>query len=152
MDDIKNDKLRVLVTLREKYCVQKIEDFVSYCRFTLNKNDLVSWEEVNWSKIFLFTKTPVKGVKKTSVIVNEPLDKNFIEFAKSYALYHYMNGGKKINQRLNIVFRTLEAALLQVNGRSHIQYVNLTVLDQSVVPFHNAYPKPVAYASGKLLV
>ncbi len=121
MDNIKNDKLRVLETRREKYCAQKIDDFVSYCRFTLNKNDLVSWEEVNWSKVFLFTKTPVKGVKKSSVIVNEPLDKNFIEFAKSYVLYHYMNGGKKINQRLNIGFRTLEGALLQLNGRSLIQ-------------------------------
>jgi len=151
MDNIKNDKLRVLETRREKYCAQKIDDFVSYCRFTLNENDLVSWEEVNWTKVFLFTKTPVKGVKKSSVIVNEPLDKNFIEFAKSYVLYHYMNGGKKINQRLNIVFRTLEAALLQVNGGSHIQYVNLTVLDQCVVILRSAYNKAVAHACGKVL-
>lgn len=49
MDNIKNDKLRVLETRREKYCAQKIDDFVSYCRFTLNENDLVSWEEVNWT-------------------------------------------------------------------------------------------------------
>ena len=109
------------------------------------------WEEVNWSKVFLFTKTPVKGVKKNSVIVNEPLDKNFIEFAKSYVLYHYMNGGKKINQRLNIVFRTIKAALLQVNGRSHIQYVNLTVLDQCVVTLKSKYTKAVAHACGKVL-
>ncbi|AMG59249.1 hypothetical protein [Pantoea vagans] len=151
MDNIENEKVSVLETRREKYCAKNINDFESYCRFTLNKNDLVNWEEVNWPNVFLFTKTPAKGVKKSSVIVNEPLDTNFIEFAKSYALYHYMNGGKKINQRLNIVFRTLEAALLQVNGRSHVQYVNFTVLNQCVITLKSTYTKAVAHACGKVL-
>ncbi|MBV4369013.1 hypothetical protein [Erwinia phyllosphaerae] len=151
MDKFIGDNIEVLETLREKNCAQNIHDFVTYCQMTLNQNDLVNWEEVNWPKVFLFTKKPINGVKKNSVIENEPLDVNFIGFAKSYVLYHYMNGGKKINQRLNIVFRTLEAALLQVNGRSHVQYVNLTVLDQCVVTLKISYTKAVAYACGKVL-
>ncbi|OWS73341.1 MULTISPECIES: hypothetical protein [Pantoea] len=151
MNNVKNEKVSVLETNREKYCAQKIHEFKNYSRFTLNKNGLVNWEEVNWPNVFLFTKTPAKGVKKTSIIVNEPLDTNFIEFAKSYVLYHYMNGGKKINKRLNIVFRTLEAALLQVNGRSHVQYVNLTALNQCVVTLKSTYTKAVAHACGKVL-
>lgn len=151
MDNIEIEKVRKLETRREQSCSQNIHDFVNYCRFTLNKNDIVNWEEVNWPKFFLFTKKPVKGVKKNSEIVHEKLDTNFIELAKSYVLYHYMIGGKKVDKRLNIVFRILEAALLQVNGRSHVQNVNQTVLDQCVMILKTSYTKAVAYACGRTL-
>ncbi|WP_434998223.1 integrase [Pectobacterium brasiliense] len=135
---------------RELDAETNLNDFINFCKNDLNSSEIgINWELAHWEKIFTFTKINLRGIKSRYIRDEEKLDKNFIDFAKSYVLYNYLLNSGKINKlTFTGVIRSLENKLMQINENSNIRYLNITVLNECIECFKERYSKEVAYKCG----
>ena len=97
---------------------ENLRVFISKCRdqLTVFGSDL-NWGAPVWPNIIVFAKLGMTTRKPTQGEVQDPA---FIDFAKAYFRYqqgHHPTGAKNESK----AFRTVEAALLQVNGNANIK-------------------------------
>lgn len=128
--------------------IQNLNTFIEKC-----KNDLtvfgptLDWGHWEWKGVVQFTKL---GVKSRGVNESDILDKNFIEFAKAY--FRYQQGHKPAYAKNEIkALKSLEKALLQVNGKAHILDVSITVFDEAAKLIGEHYAKGSDYHGGREL-
>ncbi|EMA4110213.1 integrase [Escherichia coli] len=125
---------------------ENLRVFISKCRdqLTVFGSDL-NWGAPVWPNIIVFAKL---GMTTRKPIQGEVQDPAFIDFAKAYFRYqqgHHPTGAKNESK----AFRTVEAALLQVNGNANINGLSISVLDEAAELARQHYSDGSAYHCGR---
>ncbi|MCW6565296.1 integrase [Yersinia ruckeri] len=125
---------------------ENLRVFISKCRdqLTVFGSDL-NWGAPVWPNIIVFAKLGMTTRKPTQGEVQDPA---FIDFAKAYFRYqqgHHPTGAKNESK----AFRTVEAALLQVNGNANINGLSISVLDEAAELARQHYSDGSAYHCGR---
>ncbi|WP_330983754.1 MULTISPECIES: integrase [Enterobacterales] len=125
---------------------ENLRVFISKCRdqLTVFGSDL-NWGAPVWPNIIVFAKL---GMTTRKPIQGEVQDPAFIDFAKAYFRYqqgHHPTGAKNESK----TFRTVEAALLQVNGNANINGLSISVLDEAAELARQHYSDGSAYHCGR---
>ena len=125
---------------------ENLEAFISKCRdqLTVFGSDL-NWEDAVWPNITVFSKLGIITRKPMQGEVQNP---EFIDFAKAYFRYqqgHHPTGTKNESKAL----RSVEAALLQVNGNANIDGISISVLDEAAELARQHYSDGSAYHCGR---
>lgn len=125
---------------------ENLRVFISKCRdqLTVFGSDL-NWGAPVWPNIIVFAKLGMTTRKPTQGEVQDPA---FIDFAKAYFRYqqgHHTTGAKNESK----AFRTVEAALLQVNGNANINGLSISVLDEAAELARQHYSDGSAYHCGR---
>lgn len=125
---------------------ENLRVFISKCRdqLTVFGSDL-NWGASVWPNIIVFAKLGMTTRKPTQGEVQDPA---FIDFAKAYFRYqqgHHPTGAKNESK----AFRTVEAALLQVNGNANINGLSISVLDEAAELARQHYSDGSAYHCGR---
>lgn len=125
---------------------ENLRVFISKCRdqLTVFGSDL-NWGTPVWPNIIVFAKLGMTTRKPTQGEVQDPA---FIDFAKAYFRYqqgHHPTGAKNESK----AFRTVEAALLQVNGNANINGLSISVLDEAAELARQHYSDGSAYHCGR---
>ncbi|EFL4052544.1 integrase [Escherichia coli] len=125
---------------------ENLRVFISKCRdqLTVFGSDL-NWGAPVWPNIIVFAKL---GMTTRKPIQGEVQDPAFIDFAKAYFRYqqgHHPTGAKNESK----AFRTVEAALLQVNGNANINGLSISVLDEAAELARQHYSDGSAYYCGR---
>ncbi|EAB5375463.1 integrase [Salmonella enterica] len=130
---------------------KNLKEFINFC-----KNDLVmldsniEWEYNEWKGIAIFCKMHEKIYSSNND--SKWLDSEFVEFAKAYVKYQYMQSPSKgIREASIAVLRVLERALLQVNKNADVTQINTIVLDECANIIMQSYSGSPAYNYGRKL-
>lgn len=130
-----------------------MKDFINFCKFELRPDESgIDWNSSHWLNIFTFTKCNFKGRSSGRIKKEDEFDENFIDFAKSYVIYHYFNNGGKINKlTFKGALKSLENKLIKINKNTNVIYLNITVLNECIEYLKHNYSESVAYQCGNEL-
>ncbi|POE18504.1 hypothetical protein BV923_20990 [Pectobacterium odoriferum] len=138
---------------RELDAEVNMKDFINFCKFELRPNESgIDWNSSHWLNIFTFTKCNFKGRSSGRIRKEDEFDEDFIDFAKSYVIYHYFNNGGK-NNKLTFkgALKSLENKLIKINKNPNVIYLNITVLNECIEYLKHNYSESVAYQCGNEL-
>ena len=120
-------KVKSFKSNREINALKKIDSFIEYCKDIHKKTYDFEWESNSW---------PIKAIfRKHNKVLNEPLNNELIDFAKSYITYQYTVVGRRHRATLDKMLKVLsivEYVLLNRTGKANINAINLILLDWSV--------------------
>ncbi|AZR82852.1 integrase [Thiomicrospira sp. S5] len=132
---------------KELDAARNLKQFISLCKnqLTVFGADL-HWDDWKWPKAANFTKV---GVKSRSVNPDSDLlAPEFIGFAKAY--FRYQQGHKPTVAKNEMrALRTIEQALLKLNGSADISKISISVLGEAAVVARQSYEKTAAYHAGR---
>jgi hypothetical protein len=118
---------------------EKLRDFILFCRDELHVfgHDL-AWDAISWpgtgccfGKI---SSTSIQGAAYRNYAEKNPLDDQFIDFAKAYMRYQHANNPVKSSTSSRMrALRLLEAALIKKTQSAQIFLLSRVVLDEIFV-------------------
>ncbi|EMQ3543394.1 DNA-binding protein, partial [Escherichia coli O83:H42] len=125
---------------------RNVQEFISFCRGKLTVLGAeLKWDSPVWKGIAIFRKLDTGcGTFKDEYL----LDKNFVDFAKSYIRYQQaLNPVKKPGTAITVL-KCLEKALLQVHQNAYVYNTSVIVLDEALQIAGQHYGKNFLYKCG----
>lgn len=139
-------KVKSFKSNREINALKKIDSFIEYCKDIHKKTYDFEWESNSW---------PIKAIfRKHNKVLNEPLNNELIDFAKSYITYQYTVVGRRHRATLDKMLKVLsivEYVLLNRTGKANINAINLILLDECSSEIGKNYKEFRNYALNKEL-
>ncbi|HAK5292016.1 TPA: integrase [Salmonella enterica] len=139
-------KVKSFKSNREINALKNIDSFIEYCKDIHKKTFDFEWESNSWSINAIF--------KKHNKVLNEPLNNELIDFAKSYIIYQYTVVGRRHKATLAKMLKVLsivEYVLLNMTGKANINAINLILLDECSSEIRKNYKECRNYALNKEL-
>lgn len=126
-----------------------VSDFISFCKSKLNVyGSDFDWNSNVWKGFYTFRKL---DAKKGILNPQDVLDCEFLDFAKSFIIYHQALGNKvKLKEEMRAL-KLIEKSLLQLTGKAKIINCTIMVFDNAIRISKSKYSLSVVNTIGKTL-
>lgn len=140
------DNLFYFKSKSSKKSEENLLDFIYRCKnnLTVFGEDL-KWDYPVWAKVATFSKL---GSKSRVFRPHYAMDKDFMDFAKSYLRYQQGHKPTKEKQEM-YALKAIEAALVHFFGNGCISKINLSVLNKSMELAGDFYSAGSLYKCGR---
>lgn len=121
--------------------INNVISYVAYYRSIISDNEIIKdWNALSWGGIYRFTRFDSCDNRNC----NEPLNENFIDFAKAYIKCSILFGKRKEHTKALRVLKVLEFVLLDLVGNANVNECNYMVLDKCASIIYGKYTKSVS--------
>lgn len=158
-----NDNVLILIPKKTANAHENMQAFISLCQkaYAAIYSDSINWSDYVWRlgenhNTAYFCK--ITDSKKQSLqltakrIPNSFLDSAFVDFAKSYVLYEYINQPSRSSLKISMaVLKVLEKVLIQVNRSADVTNLNLTVLNECIAVIRKRFSASSHHKHGRRL-
>lgn len=121
--------------------INNVISYVDYYRNIISDNEIIKdWNALSWGGIYRFTRFDSSDNRNC----NEPLNENFIDFAKAYIKCSILFGKRKEHTKVLRVLKVLEFVLLDLIGNANVNECNHMVLDKCASIIYEKYTKSVS--------
>lgn len=128
--------------------INNVKAYVAYYRSIISDNEIIKdWSAISWGKTYKFTKFDFNDNHES----NDPLNEDFIDFAKAYIKCSILYGKRKEHTKALRALKALEFALLKLLDNANINECNNLVLDRCASTIYDKYSKSVSAVTCKEL-